>query len=197
MSDQRSSSGDDFSRFDPLPNSMGGTDVGDVGDTSASLGSGRSGAGGPANSSRSADRTSNPANFSGDQTGSTSTPGAGTMDKAKDTMNKARDAMGDVQQKATEMTDQAGQKADVTKDKAASGLDSLAGTLRDRGQSMGDGQMGQMATMAADRLEQGAEMLRSKDTDQLVMELEDVIRRRPVESLLVAAAAGYLLSRAL
>lgn len=190
MSDQRSNSGDDYSRFDPLPNTMGGSDVGDVGDTSSSLGEGRSGAGSMSNSNRLANQTSNPANFVGSQSGSTSASGGGAMDQAKD-------AMGDVQQKASDMTDQATQKADMGKDKAASGLDSLASTLRDKSQTMGDGQMGNMATMAADRLEQGAEMLRSKDTDQLVMELEDVIRQHPLESLLIAAGAGYLLSRAL
>ena len=35
MSDQRSNSGDDNSRFDPLPNAMGGTDAGDVGEDGA------------------------------------------------------------------------------------------------------------------------------------------------------------------
>jgi hypothetical protein len=113
------------------------------------------------------------------------------------TMDKAREAMGTVQQKADELGDQAATKADAGKEKAASGLDSIASTLREKGQSMGEGQIGSMATMAADKIETGAEMLRSKDTDQMVDDLEALIRRRPVESLLVAVGAGYLLSRAL
>jgi hypothetical protein len=95
------------------------------------------------------------------------------------------------------MGDQATHKADQGKDMAADKLHQGAEMLRDRSQSIGEGQMSNMATMAADRLDQGATFLRSKDTEQLITELEAVIRRRPVESLLVAVGAGYLLSRAL
>jgi hypothetical protein len=42
----------------------------------------------------------------------------------------------------------------------------------------------------------GAEMIRGKDTDQMMTDLEAMIRRRPIESLLVAAGIGYLISRA-
>jgi hypothetical protein len=112
-------------------------------------------------------------------------------------MDKARDVVTNVQHKASEIGDQAASRADAGMDKAAHGLDSLASTLRERSQSMGEGQMGSMATMAADRLASGAEMLRAKDAEQMVTDLEALIRRRPVESLLVAVGAGYLLSRAL
>jgi hypothetical protein len=116
--------------------------------------------------------------------------------------------MDQVQHKASELTDQASAKASQVGDQATAradqGLDIAAEKLhqgaemlRDRSQSMGEGQMSNMATMAADRLDQGATFLRSKDTEQLITELEGVIRRRPVESLLVAVGAGYLLSRAL
>ena len=171
MSDQRSNSGDDNSRIDPLPNAMGGTDAGDVGDTTAR--------------------------------------GSGTVDKAKDTVNKAKDTIvGGVQQKASavsgqasakasQLGDQATQKADMSKDKAAGGLDSLAHTLRDKSQTMGDGQVGSMATKAADKLEFGAEKLRSKDTDQLLTDLEALIRKRPLGSVAVAAALGFMFARAL
>lgn len=185
MSDPRSNSGDDVSRFEPLPNTMGGADVGDVGDTSAGPG---------------AERSDN---------GGTSAPGSGAKDKAKDTVYKAKDTIvGGVQQKASAVAGQAGakasqigdqatQKADMSKDKAASGLDSLAHTLRDKSQTMGDGQVGSMATKAADKLEFGAEKLRSKDTDQFITDLEALIRKRPIESVVVAAALGFMFARAL
>lgn len=98
---------------------------------------------------------------------------------------------------ASGMADQASATADTGMAKAASGLDTLADTIRQKGQSMGGDQVGSMATSAADRLHSGAEMLRSQNTDQLVSELEALIRRRPVESLLVAAGAGFVLSKAL
>jgi ElaB/YqjD/DUF883 family membrane-anchored ribosome-binding protein len=40
-------------------------------------------------------------------------------------------------------------------------------------------------------------MLRGRDSEQLISELESLVRSKPVESLLVAAGIGYLLSRAL
>jgi hypothetical protein len=60
---------------------------------------------------------------------------------------------------------------------------------------MSDGTMHTVATTAADKLQSSADMLRSKDTDELIDELEALIRRKPVESLLVAAGVGFLLSR--
>jgi hypothetical protein len=100
-------------------------------------------------------------------------------------------------ERASKVADQASSSADAGKERAAGGLDTLAGTIRDKSQSMGGGQVQTMATAAADKLESGAQMLRSQNTDQLVSELEALIRRKPVESLLVAAGAGFILSRAL
>jgi hypothetical protein len=222
MSDQWSSSGSEQNRFEPLPNTDTGGDLGTgasgfgtgmTDETARSSGRSRGTAGGPGRTTESnlGDKTSNPANFSGSGTGSsrsTSSSTGGAQDKARDAMDKAKGTMDQVQHKAGELSDQASakasqmgdqatQKADQGKDMAADKLHQGAEMLRDRTQSMGDGQMSNMATMAAERLDQGAEFLRSKDTEQLITELEGVIRRRPVESLLVAVGAGYLLSRAL
>jgi hypothetical protein len=82
-------------------------------------------------------------------------------------------------------------------DRVAGGLDTVAGTLREKSESMGGGQVASIATTAADKLESGAEMLRSQNTDQLVTELEALVRRKPVESMLVAAGIGFVLSKAL
>jgi ElaB/YqjD/DUF883 family membrane-anchored ribosome-binding protein len=110
--------------------------------------------------------------------------------------DKAREAMSGVTEKASGIGGQATSKADAGIEKAAGGLESLATTLRDRGESMGEGQVGSLATAAAERMSSGAELLRGKDTDQMVTDLEALIRRRPIESLLVAAGIGYLISRA-
>ena len=82
---------------------------------------------------------------------------------------------------------------------AAGGLESLAGTLRDKSQSMsGQGPTGtvqQAAAVAADKLEGAAQVLRQTDPEQLVTELEALVRRKPLESVLVAVGLGYLLSK--
>jgi hypothetical protein len=132
------------------------------------------------------------------QSGGTDWSSTGTSHPtAESGTDKAKHAVSTAQHKADEMAHQASQKADEGLDKAAIGLDKASDALRSRGESMGEGTVGQAATMAADRLEQGAQMLREKDTDQLVADLEDLIRRRPMESLLVAAGVGFLLSKAM
>lgn len=137
-------------------------------------------------------------------TNAPSGPGAETRSQGKaetggaltDKADKAKEALSTVSEKAGELTDQATSKADAGMEKAAGGLDSLADKVRKQGESMGDGQVATLATAAADRMQSGAEMIRSKDADQMMTDLEGLIRRRPVESLLVAAGIGYLISRA-
>jgi len=112
-------------------------------------------------------------------------------------MDRAKDVLSTAQEKASELGSQATSGADAGIDKAAGGLDSLASTLRTKTESMGEGQVQSMATAAAGKIESGAEMLRSTDTDQNIADLESFVRRKPVESLLIAAGVGYVLSRAL
>jgi ElaB/YqjD/DUF883 family membrane-anchored ribosome-binding protein len=147
--------------------------------------------------------SSSAGSFSGGSAGDVSvgSSGSSTMDQAKETMQSVKEntdkVIDTVGSKASEVGDRATQQADAGMEKAASGMDSLAGTLRDRGQSMEEGQLQSAAMTAADKLESGAEKLRQTDTDQLIAQLETMIRQRPVESLVVAAAAGYLFSKAL
>jgi len=120
------------------------------------------------------------------------------VDTVLGTASQKAGAMADQAGKAADsLADQATAKADAGMEKAASGMDTLAGAIRDKSQSMGGGQMQSVATMAADKIESGADMLRQKDTDQLVSELETLVRRKPVESLLVAAGIGYLFAKAM
>jgi ElaB/YqjD/DUF883 family membrane-anchored ribosome-binding protein len=109
-------------------------------------------------------------------------------DKASEIGNRASD-------KASDLASQASDKADIGMSKAAQGLDTLASTLREKSETMSDGSMHTIAATAASKLETGADVLRSKDTDELMTELESMIRRKPVESLLVAAGVGFLLAR--
>jgi ElaB/YqjD/DUF883 family membrane-anchored ribosome-binding protein len=120
---------------------------------------------------------------------------ATAKDKASQMTEQAGAAFDTVKDKASQVTDQASTAADAGMDKAATGLDTLAGTLRDRGESMGGGSVGSIATTAADKLESGAQMLRSTDTEQLMTDLEALVRRKPMESVLVAAGIGFVLSK--
>jgi ElaB/YqjD/DUF883 family membrane-anchored ribosome-binding protein len=79
-------------------------------------------------------------------------------------------------------------------DSAASGLGQAASMLRQQGDNR-EGTLGTAASKTADTLEQASTYLQDKDTDQLVTDIEAMVRKRPVESVLVAAGIGYLLSK--
>jgi ElaB/YqjD/DUF883 family membrane-anchored ribosome-binding protein len=109
---------------------------------------------------------------------------------------KAGEITGQAQERASEMASQAQEKADVGLQKTAEGLEKAAEALRHKTEGQ-DGSISNVATTAADALEQGAGYLRGTDTDQLLDDLEAMVRQRPVESLLVAAGVGFVVSKAL
>ena len=115
-----------------------------------------------------------------------STLGA-AADKGKEALSTAKD-------KASEVSSQAQAKADEGMNKAAEGVTQAADMLRQRGEQSG-GTMGTAAATVADKLDSTGSYLREKDTDQLMSDIEALIRRKPVESLLVAAGAGFVLSK--
>ncbi len=55
--------------------------------------------------------------------------------------------------------------------------------------------MPSVATKAADRLDAAAQYLKDKDSQQLMADLEGLVRRKPTQTLLVAAGVGFLLSK--
>ncbi len=116
----------------------------------------------------------------------------GLRDKAGQMQEKA----GQMQEKAGDLAGQAQQKADAGMQKAAGGLDHAAEALRGKS-DMQNGTMGTAATTAAGALEQGAQMLRSTDTEQLLDNIEAMVRQRPVESMIVAAGLGFVVSKAI
>ena len=128
------------------------------------------------------------------QTGQQGQGSGSTMDQAKEQATQALDT---AKEKAGQVAEQASAKADAGLDKAATGLDKAADMLRERTQGM-DGQGGgvqSVATKAADRLDMAAQYLKDKDSQQLMTDLEDLVRRKPTQTLLVAAGVGFLLSK--
>ncbi len=119
-------------------------------------------------------------------------------DKAEDVAGKAQEKASEVgsqaREKAGEVGEQVHAKTDKGIDTAASGLEQAAGMLRKQGEQR-EGTVGTAATKTADTLETASTYLHEKDTDQLVTDLEALVRRKPVESVLVAAGIGYVLSK--
>jgi len=111
---------------------------------------------------------------------------------------KAGQAVETAKEKVGQVTDQASTKVDAGMDKAAGGLQTIADTIRDKAPDGGQGGgVGSVVATTADTLESAAHYLRDKDTDQLMTELEGLVRRKPVESLVAAAALGFVLSKVL
>jgi ElaB/YqjD/DUF883 family membrane-anchored ribosome-binding protein len=132
-----------------------------------------------------------PGETGGNQVGSVQDKASDMASQAQD---KASDMAGKVQEKAGNVGAQAQEQANAGMDKAAAGLGQAADVLRSQG-SQREGAVGTAATRTADTLESASQYLHEKDTDQLVQDIEAFVRKRPVESVLIAAGVGFLLSR--
>lgn len=110
---------------------------------------------------------------------------------------QATQAVGTAMEKAGQVADQATTQVDAGMDKAAGGLDKAADMLRQKSESMGGqgSQVQSIAGAAAVQLEKGAQYLKDKDTDQIVADLEAMVRQKPTQTLLVAVGVGFLLSK--
>ena len=137
------------------------------------------------------------ASQSGQMGGQGGQPDQGAGAAVEQAKEKATQVVDTAKEKAGQVAEQVSTKADAGIDKAAGGLDKAAEMLRQRGEQMGGQGSGvqSVAATAATRLDNAAQYLRDKDTDQLVADLEDLVRRKPAQTLLVAAGVGFLLSK--
>jgi ElaB/YqjD/DUF883 family membrane-anchored ribosome-binding protein len=122
---------------------------------------------------------------------SSTSDASSTMDQAKE---KGEEALSTAKERAGDMASQAQARTDQGMQRAAEGMSHAAEALRQRGEGQ-SGAMGTAASTAANTLDEAGSYLRDKDTDQLLQDIEALIRRKPVESLLVAAGAGFVLSK--
>jgi hypothetical protein len=72
-------------------------------------------------------------------------------------------------------------------------LQSLGGTIRDRGPQ--EGSVARAATTVANNLEDAGMYLQGRGIEGVVDDLTILIRRYPVQSLIIGVGLGYLLSR--
>lgn len=80
---------------------------------------------------------------------------------------------------------------------AADRLESAASTVADRVENLpGGNRVKEFAQAAADRLGTTADYMRSHDAKRMMSDVETVVRNNPGPALLVAAALGFLVGRA-
>ncbi len=108
-----------------------------------------------------------------------------------DRASEARDSM-------SEMARTAARKVDDGRSVAADRLDSAAATVQERAQNLPGGpRVKEFATAAADRLSTTADYMRNHDAKRMVADVEAVVKNHPGPALLIAAAVGFVVGRAL
>lgn len=119
-------------------------------------------------------------------------------DDAADMARKAKESLSDtaktVKDKTQELGRDAMNKIEENRVSAAGALKNAASTIHQNADKLPNGP--DMAHSAADRVEAVASYLQAHDTKQMMADVENVVRRNPGPSLLVAGALGFLIGRA-
>ena len=120
-----------------------------------------------------------------------------TAEKAQNTVenvrDKAQDVAGDVKDRAQQVGSQVADKADAATTTVGGKMTDVAQTLRERAPMSGP--VADAADTAADTLQRAGTYLQQQDLSDMRADLEGLIRRHPLESLLVGLGIGYLLAR--
>ena len=108
-----------------------------------------------------------------------------------DRASEAKDSLSDMARTATK-------KVDESRSTAADGLESAASTVYERAADLPGGRrVKEFASAAADRLSTTADYVRTHDTRRMMADVETVVKNNPGPALLIAAAFGFVLGRAL
>src|SRR5918912_63718 len=122
--------------------------------------------------------------------GGTSAQPQSTPETVRD---KAAQLAGDVKDKAQQVGTQATEKADAATTTVGEKITDVAQTIREKAPESGP--VAQAADTTAQTLERAGTYLREQDLSEMRADLEGLIRRHPLESLLVGLGIGFLLAR--
>ena len=112
---------------------------------------------------------------------------------ASDVKDKAQQVAGDVKDKAQEISSQVADRADAATTTVGEKMNDAAFALRQNAPNTGP--LADAADTAADTLQRAGTYLQEQDLSDMRTDIENLIRRHPVESLLVGFGLGYLLAR--
>jgi ElaB/YqjD/DUF883 family membrane-anchored ribosome-binding protein len=100
-------------------------------------------------------------------------------------------------QKAYEAGRQATDQVDAKRGPTADVLEDAAATVHKTAENLRGGEtVRNVAHSTAEKLESTADYIREHDVKTMFSDVEDVVRRNPGPSLLIAAAIGFLIGRA-
>ena len=114
---------------------------------------------------------------------------AGLTDKMSEAASQAKEKAAEFGRKAADTIDQG-------RVSTASGLESAASSLRSGAQSGGQA-ITDFANTAADKLQNTASYVREHGMNEMMGDMQQMVKRNPGPSLIAAAAFGFLLGAAL
>jgi ElaB/YqjD/DUF883 family membrane-anchored ribosome-binding protein len=128
---------------------------------------------------------------------STGDMGDALSDTAQSVKDKVADAASTARQKVSDVGRQATDKIDEKRAPAADALQSAAATLHEKAEGLPGGETVKgVAHSAAEKLESTAGYIREHDVRAMLSDVEDIVKRNPGPSLLIAVAVGFLIGRA-
>ncbi len=108
---------------------------------------------------------------------------------------RTREVASNVKSRASEIGSRVAERTDQAMSSAGQRIENLGHNLRDRASE--EGRMGRVLSRTAQALEHSGQYLQESTPTDVRMDLEDVMRRRPLTTLLVGAGLGFLIARAL
>jgi ElaB/YqjD/DUF883 family membrane-anchored ribosome-binding protein len=128
----------------------------------------------------------------------------GMESQASNVTEQAKGAVENVKDKARQageyLRDKAGQAGEFARDKAeqattsaGKGMESLAGTIRDRGPQ--SGMLGRATSTVADTLDRTGRYLEDQGLSGMVEDLTSMVRNHPMPAVLIGIGLGFILAR--
>lgn len=105
-------------------------------------------------------------------------------EQAQNLMSQSRDIAGNLGEKAGQALSSVGEQ-----------IHTLASNLRERVPQ--EGMLGSAAAMVADGLETGSQYIQQQNFDDMMEDVSTVIRRYPIQSVLIGMGVGFLVAKTL
>jgi hypothetical protein len=112
---------------------------------------------------------------------------------AQDMAQGATQTMSDMKNKAQELGSTMTEKAGNAATSVGHGMSSLAGTIRQTAPA--EGMVGSAASTVASQLEAAGSYLQDSSVENMARDLTGLIRRYPLQALLIGFSVGYLWAR--
>jgi ElaB/YqjD/DUF883 family membrane-anchored ribosome-binding protein len=114
--------------------------------------------------------------------------------KAGSVAERAKEMARDAGNKASEVAKNVGHKADEAVSSVGGQMKTLAGTIREKAPH--EGMLGSTASAVAGTLDSGGAYLQEHDLRAMADDMTNLIRRYPIQSLLVGIGVGFLIAKA-